>query len=516
MSERTLRLTLVASAFLALSPALATAQSGSRAPEVLASADEAWNAGKYEDAFVRYQDVLRRDSTSARAVFRVATLLAWRNDLDRSVSLFRLYVRIAPGDEDGRIGLARALAWAGHYDQSIALCDSVLAANPRQRDAALLAAQAVAWSGSLRGAIVRYERWLSSHPNDTEALTGLAQVWRWAGRAEETRQASQRAVDADPRNANARNQLEWANAALAASLEPTVATTDDSDDNRSTTFTVRSGFAAPWSARVLADGSYRVADLGTRHGTAATVRASSSWSPFDGQWTVRGELGAARLDGSDAPGATHATHLEPIVAARLSGRLTPRLSLGGGVTRAAFDETAALILAGIATTGIDADADFSIRPRLTLGGGAGWTRLSGGSGPNSRIAASGVLRYSLTKFVSIAAGGRGFGYEHAAFDGYFAPKRYLLAEVSSRLRLGGELGWGVESDVGLGNQTITAFDNSRAGRFAQRFSAGVAYRPAIGVEWSLSGGFANVASPTTISSADYRAYNIALKGRVRL
>ena len=118
--------------------------------------------------------------------------------------------------------------------------------------------------------------------------------------------------------------------------------------------------------------------------------------------------------------------------------------------------------------------------------------------------------------LSLAAGVRAFGYDHAAFDGYFAPKRYLLAELSARLRAGGDLGWGLESDLGLGNQTITAFDNTSAGRFAQRLSGGIAYRPAPGMEWSLTAGFANVASPTTISSADYRAYTLAIKGRVRL
>jgi hypothetical protein len=119
-------------------------------------------------------------------------------------------------------------------------------------------------------------------------------------------------------------------------------------------------------------------------------------------------------------------------------------------------------------------------------------------------------------FVSFAAGIRGFAYEHGAFDGYFAPKAYLLAEASSRLRLGGELGWALESEVGLGNQSITAFDGSHTARFAQRANASLLYRPVPGAEWSLSGGFANVASPATISSADYRFYTIAIKGRVRL
>jgi tetratricopeptide (TPR) repeat protein len=509
-------LALLAVLVTALTPALAIGQAEPRLSDMLASADQAWAAGKYDDAFARYEAVMSRDSTSARAVFRVATLLGRRHELDRSVSLFRLYIRLAPGDADGRIGLARSLAWRGDYDQAIALCDSVVAGNPRQRDAALLAAQALAWSGRLQGAVARYQRWLSAHESDADAWTGLAKVWQWAGRPEETRQALRRAVAADPNDANARLQLEWAMAALTPSFEPTVSTTDDSDDSRSTTYLVRGGLAMPWNARILGDASFRVADLGTRHGTSGTLRASSSWTSFDGQLTMRGEAGAVRLEGSDAAGAAQQTRIAPIAGARIIERLTPKIALGGGVTRAPFDETAPLILAGILTTSFDADADVAVSRRIGLDGSGGWTRLSGGSGPNARVAGSGALRWSMTPMVSVAAGMRGFGYEHAAFDGYFAPKRYLLAELSGRLHLGGELGWGFDSELGLGNQTIVAFDDSHTDRFAQRVNAAVAYRPAPGVEWGVSGGFANAASPTTIGSANYRFYTLSFKGRVRL
>ena len=504
----------------ALTPKLVRAQvqqaGEPRVTRLLSEGDEAWQAGKFDEALARYEAVLRSDSTSARAVFRVATLLAWRNDLGRSESMFRLYLRLAPGDDDGRIGLARILAWAGRYEQSVALSDSVLAVDPKQRDAALLAAQARAWNGKLRLAINRYRNWLSGHPNDAEAWMALAQTWQWADRPDEARAALDHALAADPRNAKARTQLDWVNAARTPSLEPMVSSSNDSDDNRSTTYLIRAGWRAPWQARVVADGSYRVAELGARHGTAASARVASSFTPFDGQWTARGELGATRLAGSDAPASPVVTRVEPLAAVRLSGHVTRRLSLGAGVGRAAFDETAPLIQSGIATTSVDADGDFTISRRLTLGGGGGWTRLSGGSGPNSRVAGSGALRWVARPFISFAAGVRGFAYDHAALDGYFAPKRYLLAEASSRLRLGGELGWGLESELGLGNQTITAFDDSHVGRFAQRAQASVRYRSVPGVEWSLSGGFANVASPAMISSADYRFYTVAIKGRVRL
>src|SRR3954466_6902087 len=98
-------LALAIAVLCGLAPAPLAAQAEPRVSEVLASADEAWGAGKYDVAFERYQTVLRRDSTPARAAFRVATLLAWRNDLDRSVALFRFYLILAPGDDDGRIGL---------------------------------------------------------------------------------------------------------------------------------------------------------------------------------------------------------------------------------------------------------------------------------------------------------------------------------------------------------------------------------------------------------------------------
>lgn len=511
---------VVAVAVGALTPTLTRAQvqqaGEARVAQLLAAGDEAWRTGKLDEAFSRYEAVLRSDSTSARAVFRVATMLAWRNDLGRSESMFRYYLRLAPGDDDARVGLARTLAWAGRYEQSVALCDSVLAANPKHRDAALLAAQSRAWSGNLPAAIDRYRDWLSVHPTDADAWMALAQTWQWANRTDEARGALGRALAADPGNARARTQLAWVNVALMPSLEPTISSSDDSDDNRSTTYQLRAGWHAPWQERVVADGSYRVADLGARHATAASLRASSSFTPQNGQWTMRGELGATRLEGSDAPASPAVTHVEPLAAVRLSGRIGHRFSLGIGASRAAFDETAPLIQSGIATTSVDGDGDVAIARRLTLGGGGGWTRLSGGSGPNSRVAGSGTVRWTARPFVSFAAGVRGFAYEHAAFDGYFAPKRYLLAEGSSRLRLGGELGWGLESELGLGSQTITAFDDSHIGRFAQRASASFLYRPVPGAEWSVSGGFANVASPATISSADYRFYNVSIKGRFRL
>lgn len=512
---RPARLGFLTLAFAAVLPAFARAQDQPRISKLMTAGDQAWTARKYDDALRLYDEVLSRDSTSERATFRVATILAWHNNLDRSIALFRKYLTLVPGDNDGRVALARTLAWRGDYRVALAICDSVVSATPENRDAALLAAQTLAWSGQLVAAAGRYSDWLGRHANDVEGWNSLAQVWRWAGRSERAREALRHALAVEPTNAVALAQLEWTEVALAPSVEPGVTSTDDSDQNRTLTYLVRAGFAAPWNSRVQTDASFRTADYGIAHGSSATMRASSSWTPVDGAWTLRGEVGAVQLDGSDGASARSA-HTEPLASLRWSGRVAPRVSLGADISRAAFDETAALIFEGIAATNVEGDADVILRPGLSLGAGGGWTRLTGGSAPNSRLGGSAALRWTVTKTLSIAADVRGFGYDHAALDGYFAPKGYLLAEAGARLHLGGELGWALDSELGLGDQHITAFDNSSAARFAQRCNVSVAYRPVPGLEWSVGGSFANVASPTTISSADYRAFSLAIKGRVRL
>jgi hypothetical protein len=458
---------------------------------------------------------VRRDSSSSRAVFRLATLLAWDGGLDPAIRLFRHHVRLEPSDDDGRVALARTLAWSGRYDQSMATYDSVLARNAGHRDAALGAAQALAWDGELDAAIGRYERWISDHPDDADAWAGLARAWEWSGRLLAARAALGRALAARPDHDEASAQLRAVDAALASSFEPTITMSNDSDHNRSTVYVLEGGFPTPWGGRIIGGPSYRAADLASARGAALTVRAATNWAVPGGRWTLRGEVGGTRLDGRAAPGSPRRTRTEPIVSARLAGRPARRISLGVGATRAAFDETAALIIAGIATTTVEGDAEWSLFPRFALSAGGGVTRLTGGSEANRRDAVSGALRWTLARGLSGAATVRSFGYARSTTDGYFAPKRYLLAEGGIRAALGGELGWGIDLDLGLGHQAITAFDASRAGRVAQRARASIAYRPAPGIEWSIGGGFANVASPTAGGATDYRAWSLSLKARVR-
>ena len=101
-------------------------------------------------------------------------------------------------------------------------------------------------------------------------------------------------------------------------------------------------------------------------------------------------------------------------------------------------------------------------------------------------------------------------------DGYFSPERYTLLEGSARVALGRDLGWGGDAELGLGNQAIAPFEGETASRFAQRLSAGLRYRPAPGMEYGASWWFANVASPSTVQAAEYRAWGASLAARLRL
>jgi tetratricopeptide (TPR) repeat protein len=504
---------LAVAALLVLGASPLRAQSTRTIAELIAAGDAAWAARKHDVARAAYAQVVGRDSSYSRAVFRLGTLLAWKNSLDEALTLYRLYSRLEPRDADGPLAVARTLAWASRYREAIATYDSLLARHRGMRGAALGRAQTLAWSGKLRESIGAYEDWLRAHPSDADAWSGVAAALHWGGHTRDARDALRQALELQPGHAEARAQLRWVEATLSPSLEPSITTTDDTDDNRSTVYSVSAGLPLPGGVRGTIAGSHRSADLGVLHGSATIGRAAVRWSPATGRWTFRGELGATSLRGGDRSGVDSSS-TELLAGARVSGRLGRGASAGVGVSRAAFDETAALIVNGLATTSIDGDLDWALPGRLSFGVGLSHAAITGGSVANTRLAASGALRWTLRRGTSFAVGARTFGYANEVYDGYFAPKRYQLIEGSARVSLGREFGWAVEGEAGAGQQSITFFGGGTNGRLASRGTLTVLYRWAPGVEWKLTAGLANVASPTTVSSAEYRVWNVGVGGGV--
>ena len=111
-------------------------------------------------------------------------------------------------------------------------------------------------------------------------------------------------------------------------------------------------------------------------------------------------------------------------------------------------------------------------------------------------------------------GARQFGYDTTSADGYFAPKRYTLAEGSGRGRVGGDIGWNAEGEVGLGQQRIEFFGSSAGSRLAERAALTAGYRFGPAHEISASGGYANVAAPGQTSGSEYKYYSFSLRARV--
>jgi hypothetical protein len=107
--------------------------------------------------------------------------------------------------------------------------------------------------------------------------------------------------------------------------------------------------------------------------------------------------------------------------------------------------------------------------------------------------------------------------QHAreARDGYFSPRRYAHLELNARARRGRDLGWVLTGDAGLGLQHID-YRGQRNTQPTQRLTGTVSYVWAPGLEWSLSGALANVATAMTSSASGYRFGSLSVGGRVPL
>ena len=188
---------------------------------------------------------------------------------------------------------------------------------------------------------------------------------------------------------------------------------------------------------------------------------------------------------------------------------------GLAASRAPFDETALLIANGVVSSEIGGEAEIALPARWSLSGAASRAELTGGSRDNSRNAFSSALRWSYNRRLSLAVGARQFGYDTTASDGYFAPKKYTLGEVSGRGSVGGEIGWNAEGDVGVGQQRIEFFGSNAGSRAAERAALTIGYRFDPTRELSASGSYANVAGPgQTVGSSEYSFYSFSLRARV--
>lgn len=426
---------------------------------------------------------------------------------------------------------ARALARSGHYGAAIALYDSVLAKEPRNWDAALGRAQTIAWSGHLvqaeslyrslidsgagpdaqkglarvvawRGhlseSIAIYNTIIAHDSSDAEALTGLAQVLEWKGRPREARVALQKALAAHPDDGDA--QEAWAKLRPMVSpwVHPTITTWGDNEDN--------SGEAAVLAAQ---DGPFTFATtyrntVGAHDVYGHTQTDRLGFSLSRGPMTIRADGGVGLGEGE---------YTEAIGSAHISATAGPMTVTAGG-SRELFDETAAMIAAGLTQT--MADGELDVGGHLT--GTFGYATVSSDDRSDERLEGSMYLWSGAWHGLALGAGAHGYGYLRPdTSDGYFTPASFILAEGALRMTVGGERGLGGTLELGAGAQRIAAFHQPASIKPAERVNAAILYRFAPGVECGVNGGYAVAASPyatTAAGAAAYRGYSVALVARV--
>ena len=443
-----------------------------------------------------------------------AQVLAWAGDLSASEARSAEWLAHHANDDEVRAGLARTLAWDGKFDAAEAEYRTLATRVPAEGAKGL--AQVSAWRGNLRDAEQQWIAATATYPNDPETWVGLAQVQRWQGRPRDADRALTTALRVHPGYADAISQRAWVRADLQPAVDPLVAYTNDSDQNRVMTLAIQGSIAPPWQGRAFGGVQWRQGELGATSGSSITVRTGASWTPSGAPLMLRGEVGVSVLARTIGVGATPRTgpSSQFLYALRASGPLSTRLSAGVSIAGGAFDETAVLIAGGIRTDGIDADVSVALPARFNLLGSAGWMRVGGGSVANQRTAFSGELRYAVARGSWVGLAARTFGYDTlGAADGYFAPQRFSLGEVGAHFELPKDIGWNVSADAGYGVQAIRLGAAASSNKDAQRAAIAVMHRPRPGTEFSAGIWIANVASPFAATS-EYRAGGFTLRGRV--
>jgi len=470
----------------------------------------AWG-GHYDAAIATYDTLIATNQRTRDAVLGRAQTLAWSGRLSDAIAVYKAWVRDHPIDREASMDYARALAWNGQLDEA----ESMYAQLSKTGNAAATKglARVIGWRGDLDRSERTWRRVLETDPRDPEALTGLAQVLTWQGRQSDAEATLQLALQANPSYGDARTLLRWVQADLRPSLTLTGMGINDKDKNRST------AVIADYAAGAFGEASFGARYIGRMANFAAIDARSDAgslwtrWQPGSSSLTFRAEGGVTRHTTTFTT-PPDAKRTIASAAVGISGNVAPSLRVGLSGSRSAFDETALLIANGVISSEISGDAVIALPARLALSVGATHARLTGGTAENTRNAFNSTLRWNYNRSWSLAVGGRQFAYDTSSTDGYFAPHRYTLGEVSGRGRVGGNLGWNADGELAVGRQSIELFGSSSTSRATERGAVSLGYRFNPAHEVSASGAYANVAGPAQSSSSEYYWYTFALRARI--
>ncbi|HKS05450.1 MAG TPA: tetratricopeptide repeat protein [Gemmatimonadaceae bacterium] len=563
---------LIAAVLGSLLSGSAAAQ-GARA--LIEQGDSLFRASQLDGALARYEAALRADSTASRAVFQIAVLRSWRNELPLAIRLHRRYIELEPRDLEGRVALARALSWAADYAASIAHYDTVLSREADYRDAALGRATTLAWWGRFAAADSAYVAWIGTHARDDDAKIERARVLSWAGRYDDALAiyAAAPASSAEAAKGTARvttwkgdllgGEALWAGVtaqhprdvdawvglaqvrrwlgkpraardALDQALRITPGNSDAIEQRRWVDAELQP--AAEFTATMANDSddneTFAIGLSGGlampvgRRLTASVVHRTASLGAIDARsfsgalaWGLQSPSGRFAL--SLNAGVTSLMPDAPLDGdqiatggAKVSAQLGSSVVARVGAQRSAFDEVVTTIASGVALDLADADVTVRLPGRFAASAAVSAGAVArGNAGDNDRWGSSGALTWSYARNVTVAARTRAFGYERVAGDGYFSPRRFQLSELAAHWHRAREIGWQGSVDAAIGSQRVRVGAGvAERTAWSSTVSAGVRWRP--GVELIAAGTIANVASPgaqLSTSEYTYRSISLALR-----
>jgi tetratricopeptide (TPR) repeat protein len=471
-------------------------------------------AGRSDDALRIYRTVLAKEPDYRAAALGAGQVLAWAGRFPESVAAYRAWLVRHANDREAALAMARTLAWWGgaHLREAEHLYDSL-----RTSDGDLEARKGLALVAAWQGNLVRSERiWRelsTAMPNDAEVWSGLAQVLRWRGQPFAARDALHQALAIDPAHRDAQSQRRWLEAELAPVLQASVLSTGDSDDNQAQIYSASA--SVPWSdVGLRLEVSHVNAGFAGVERTSQTARARATLRlpSGDNAWHARLEFGVNRRPNDPV---TENAALRPVGQLAISGELSRRANAELRVGRTVIDETVGLIAAGIHVTSADIDLGAQLGDRFNVSGAFSAGDVRSDTSSNSRLVTSVGARWVLGRGRSLGILARGMQHAREAREGYFSPKRYAHVELNGRTRHGRDLGWSLAADAGLGLQHVD-YRGQRNTQPTQRLTGTVTYAWAPGLEWYISGVFANVATTVTSSASGYRFGSLSSGGRVPL
>jgi YaiO family outer membrane protein len=130
-----------------------------------------------------------------------ARALAVAGQRGEAIKLLQDAVAVSPGNSDARVLLGTVLSWEGRYDEARSELEVVLTERPTHGDALLASINVELWSDHPERAEDLTRRGLHQHPTDPNYLLARARALVALKRSTEARDALERLLVIDPRNA---------------------------------------------------------------------------------------------------------------------------------------------------------------------------------------------------------------------------------------------------------------------------------------------------------------------------